>query len=203
MPEAYRQKFRGYRKSEGQSYMEFMKEKEGLLEKWCESKNVGEEIRTLKQLILMEEFLHCVPDHLRIYLNERKIESSYCMAEIADEYAITHKKGKIGCDLLGHAKTRLRSNPTNEMREKDNRYAYRERPNVQRENRPMICYRCGKPGHLTFQCQTGRRPEINKNPTSKPQGAIAGNPVEKRYCAFTIRGVVYCRNRKGYKINIL
>ena len=33
VPEAFRQKFRGYRKSEGQSYMEFMKEKEDLLEK--------------------------------------------------------------------------------------------------------------------------------------------------------------------------
>ena len=144
VPEAYRQKFRGYRKSEGHSYIEFMKEKEGLLEKWCESKNVGEEIRTLKQLILME-FLHYVPDDLRIYLNERKIELGDCMAEIADEYAITHKKGKIGCDLLGHARIRLRSNPTNEMREKDNRYAYGERPNVRRENRPMVCYHCGKP----------------------------------------------------------
>ena len=60
-----------------------------------------------------------------------------------------------------------------------------------------------KPGHLTFQCQTGRDPKINKNPMSKSQGAIAGNPAEKRYCAFTSRGVVYCRNRKGYKINIL
>ena len=49
----------------------------------------------------------------------------------------------------------------------------------------------------------GRGPETNKNPTSKPQGAIAGNPVEKRYRTFTSRGVVYCRNRKGYKINIL
>ena len=107
-----------------------MKEKEGLLEKWCKSKNVGEEIRTLKQLILMEEFLHCVPDDLRIYQNERKIESGYCMAEIADEYAITHKKRKIGCDLLGHARIRLRPNPTNEMREKDICYVYRERPNV-------------------------------------------------------------------------
>ena len=127
----------------------------------------------------------------------------YCMAEIADEYAIAHKKGKIECDLLGHTRIRLRPNPTNEMREKDNRYAYGERPNVRRENRPMVCYRCGKPGHLTFQCQMGRGPEINKNSTSKPERDTVGNPVEKRYRTFTSRGVGYCKNRKGYKINIL
>ena len=43
VPEAYRQRFRGHKKGEGQSYLKFIKNKEGQFDRWYSSKNVGEE----------------------------------------------------------------------------------------------------------------------------------------------------------------
>ena len=54
VPEAYRQRFRSHKRGEGQSYPEFIRDKEGQFDKWCSSKNVGKKYGKLKQLILME-----------------------------------------------------------------------------------------------------------------------------------------------------
>ena len=87
VPEAYRQRIRTQRKKENQSYVEFLREKEDALEKWCDS----ERIET--QLILTEEFLNCVLE-VRVHLNERKTDVSYEMAALADVYILTHRKTK-------------------------------------------------------------------------------------------------------------
>ena len=56
VPEAYRQRFRTQRKTENQSYVEFLREKENALEKWCDSKRIDGDVEKLRQLILAEEF---------------------------------------------------------------------------------------------------------------------------------------------------
>ena len=55
VPEAYRQKFRDLRKIQGQTYMDFAKQKERLFEEWCKSKDVSE-FDSLRELLLLEEF---------------------------------------------------------------------------------------------------------------------------------------------------
>ena len=94
VPEAYRQKFRNQRKSENQSFMELVKEKERLMNKWYAAKMIGEDVEKLKQLILIEEISNWVPEEMRIYLNERKINSGSELAMLADEYVITRKRNK-------------------------------------------------------------------------------------------------------------
>ena len=94
VPEAYRQRFRTQRKEENQSYVEFQREKENALEKWCDSKRIDGDVEKLRQLILTEEFLNCEPEKVRVHLSERKIDVSYEMAALADEYTLTHGKTK-------------------------------------------------------------------------------------------------------------
>ena len=72
VPEAYRQKFRTQRKTENQSYVEFLREKENALDKWCDSKRIDGDVEKLRQLILAEEFLNCVPEEVRVHLSERR-----------------------------------------------------------------------------------------------------------------------------------
>ena len=55
VPEAYRQKFRDLRKIQGQTYMDFAKQKKRLFEEWCKSKEVSE-FDSLRELLLLEEF---------------------------------------------------------------------------------------------------------------------------------------------------
>ena len=66
IPEIYRQRFRTQRKTENQSYVEFLREKENVLEKWCDSKRIDGDVEKLRQLILAEEFLNCVQEEVRV-----------------------------------------------------------------------------------------------------------------------------------------
>uniref|UniRef100_UPI00358F8B9D capping protein inhibiting regulator of actin dynamics-like n=1 Tax=Myxine glutinosa TaxID=7769 RepID=UPI00358F8B9D len=56
VPEAYRQKFRNARKRESETHVEFARVKENMFDRWCESKGVGKDFETLRDLILVEEF---------------------------------------------------------------------------------------------------------------------------------------------------
>ena len=59
VPEACRQKFRGTVKGDNQTHVEFARQKETLFDRWCTSKEIGENFENLRQLILVEEFNNC------------------------------------------------------------------------------------------------------------------------------------------------
>ena len=65
---------------------EFAREKENLLNRWCHSKEVGQDFKQLKQMILLEEL-----KDIRSHLDEQKIEELEKAAIMADDYALTHK----------------------------------------------------------------------------------------------------------------
>ena len=52
VPEAYRQKFRAYKKYESQTYVEFAREKEDFFDKWLTSKKVEKNFDKLRQLLI-------------------------------------------------------------------------------------------------------------------------------------------------------
>ena len=49
VPEAYRQKFRNYFKYYRKTHIEFAREKENLFNRWCHSKEVGQDFEKLKK----------------------------------------------------------------------------------------------------------------------------------------------------------
>lgn len=69
VPEAYRQKFRRFRKYDNQTYVEFAGEKEALFERWCASQGVNDFV-LLKSLMIMDDFKNCLPERVATYLNE-------------------------------------------------------------------------------------------------------------------------------------
>ncbi|KAJ8027781.1 hypothetical protein HOLleu_29832 [Holothuria leucospilota] len=95
VPEAYRQKFRKYRKADTQTYVEFAYQKERHFDRWCASKKVST-FDTLRQLMLVEEFKRCVNDDIKTHLEENKADNLKEVANLADQYALTHKFGKVG-----------------------------------------------------------------------------------------------------------
>ena len=91
VPEAYRQKFRGYKKFDNQTYVEFAREKETLFDRWCDSKEIKDDYKNLRELMLIEEFKRCIPVELKTYIDEQKASELHDAAILADEYALTHK----------------------------------------------------------------------------------------------------------------
>jgi hypothetical protein len=91
VPEAYRQKFRSLRKTEGVTYVEFARLKEDTYNKWCISVNV-DNYGGLRELMLVEEFKRCLPSEVKTFMDERKVTSLHDAAVLADDYSLTHKQ---------------------------------------------------------------------------------------------------------------
>ncbi len=90
VPEAYRQRFRNHQKKSCQTFVEFAREKGVLFDKWCISSKVTD-FKTLRELILSEEFNNCAPERVVVYLNEQKVSTLSQASVSADEFALTHK----------------------------------------------------------------------------------------------------------------
>ena len=192
VPEAYRQKFRTQRKTENQSYVEFLREKENALDKWCDSKRIDGDAEKLRQLILAEEFLNCVPEEVRVHLSERKTDVTYEMAALADEYILTHRKTKE--KPYTGSKVKFKA----ELRPKEG-----NRRTFQSSSRTVVCYKCGKAGHIAIRCQLGKGPERNQTQPRKPQGAVTTARVDKSYRPWTKKGMIRGPHGGPVEVSIL
>ena len=90
VPEAYRQKFRRYKKLDNHTFSEFGREKEALFDRWCHASKVTD-FEQLRELILLEEFKNCLSDRLATYINEQKALTLAAATVLADEYVLTHR----------------------------------------------------------------------------------------------------------------
>ena len=195
-PEAYRQKFRTQRKTENQSYVEFLREKENALDKWCDSKRIDGDAEKLRQLILAEEFLNCVPEEVRVHLSERKTDVTYEMAALADEYILTHRKTKEKTFTGNRVRFKAELSPEGGPKEENRR-------TFQSSSRTVVCYKCGKAGHIAIRCQLGKGPERNQTQPRKPQGAVTTARVDKSYRPWTKRGVIRSPHGGPVEVSIL
>ena len=160
VPEAYRQKFRNVRKQEGQTFVEFAREKEILFDRWYISKKV-DSFDQLKQLMLLEEFKRCVPGDIRSHLAERDISDLQMASKIADNYALTHK-GSFNKDVTHNVGFKKRSNQLDEMCPQDDTNATKHHSDQNskavsgKDDRSAAakktCTYCKKIGHLKSEC---------------------------------------------------
>ena len=136
----------------------------------------------LRQLILAEEFLNCVPEEVRVHLSERKTDVNYEMAALADEYILTHRKTKEKRYMGSRVKFKAELSPEGRPKEENRR-------TFQRSSRKVVCYKCGKAGHIAIRCQLGKGPERKRTQPRKPQGAVTTARVDKSYRPWTKKGI--------------
>ncbi|KAL2096412.1 hypothetical protein ACEWY4_008560 [Coilia grayii] len=106
VPEAYRQKFRNLKKPDQQTFVEFAREKECLFDRWCTAQKADSR-EQIKQLVLLEDFMNCLPEPVAVYLNEQEVKHLDEAAVLADKYVLMHAEVAIrtgyGIHLgLGH-----------------------------------------------------------------------------------------------------
>ena len=102
VPEAYRQKFCSSIKREGQTYVEFARDKETLFNRWCTSKEIDLDFEKLRQLLLIEEFKKCLPGEVKTYIDEKKVETSSQAGVLADGYIIINTQKYWSEDTVAH-----------------------------------------------------------------------------------------------------
>ncbi|TKS65190.1 Retrovirus-related Pol polyprotein [Collichthys lucidus] len=91
VPEAYRQRFRSWRKTGKQTHVEFARDLVTHFNRWCSSSGV-KTFDKLCDLIALEQFKQSVPDYIATYINEHKVTCPNEAAVLADEYVLTHKR---------------------------------------------------------------------------------------------------------------
>ena len=156
VPEAYRQKFRNYLKYDSKTHVEFAREK-NLFNRWCHSKEIGQDFKKLKQMVLLEEFKDKVRPDIRSHLDEQKVEELEKAAVMADDFALTHKMSSKSGNPQ-QKRYHGSSNRENVSRNMDDR----KRQGKSSENvglvskveplKPISCGHCGKPGHIITNC---------------------------------------------------
>ena len=132
------------------------------------TKRIDGDVEKLRQLILAEEFLNCVSEEVRVHLSERKTDVSYEMAALANEYTLTHRKTKEKF-FVGSQGSRMKFKAECSPEEK---HKEENRRTFQSSSRTVVCYKCGKAGHVAIRCQLGKGPENNRIQSRKPQGAV-------------------------------
>ncbi|KAK0131140.1 hypothetical protein N1851_034164 [Merluccius polli] len=91
VPEAYRQRFRAYRKFHDKTFVEFASEKETLFYRWLKATEVSD-FESVCELVLMEEFKNSLSERVVTYLNEQKPVKLADAAVLVDEFVLTHKQ---------------------------------------------------------------------------------------------------------------
>ncbi|KAI2644687.1 Transposon Tf2-9 polyprotein [Labeo rohita] len=193
VPEAYRQKFRTHSKTVNQTYVEFVREKRVLFEKWCLSSKITT-LEDLQELILLEDFKNCIPAKIVVHLNEQKVTSSASAAVLADEFVLTHKNVfsahtsakppllNVESSVVPH----VVHSSKNEMPSKGGR-------KFANSGERRVCFFCLDPNHMISDCKAWKQ----KRAASKPKNVAlvqsfcnASSRSEESYQPFLFEGTV-------------
>ncbi len=182
VPEAYRQKFRGHVKTVKQTYVEFVREKRVLFEKWCLSSRITS-LEEIQKLILLEEFKNCVPANIVVYLNEQKVTSLANAAVLADKFVDTRmsffrvrlskcRRGmrRIRYSVL-HVRLKVKQRKSNGGADK------------------RVCFFCLDPNHLIADCRAWKQTSgasKTKN-VALVESVYSNTDKEETYQPFCIR----------------
>ena len=156
VPEAYRQRFRNAKKQDKQCFVEFSREKEILFDRWCNSCSVGSDFAKLRQVMLLEDFKSCVPDDVKIHLEEQQVKELHQAARLADDYVLTHKKN-FAKGSFDPSRRRVRNSPPRSYKSVDTEKPDGENSGTSAKrdssNKPTVtCSFCKKSGHIKSNC---------------------------------------------------
>ena len=194
VPEAYRQKFRNYKKFDYQTYVEFSRNQEDHFDQWLRSKNINN-FDNLRDLILIEQFKNCLYSELKTHIDEKEVKSLNEAAVLADSYTLTHKRYTKS---LGHNDFRKNDKAYQPQHLATQNHSTKSTSQIQSEShfQPDInknqniggktsqidtskkktgstsCAYCKKPGHHISQC---RKKAWNE---SHPLGFISENKTD-------------------------
>ena len=189
VPEAYRQKFRNYKKENEQTHVEFARTKEQLFDRWCSSKKIGSNHEKLRQLMLVEEFKRCINSDIKSFLDEKQVETLEAAARLADDYALTHRISFINKSnpsrrpFFPHSGSK--HSPSNPPGSHSQTITPKPKPSGEnKDQNPLsqpICNYCKRTGHIISEClhlkrkkekQEGLKPTGLTSLRSKPQSCV-------------------------------
>ncbi len=169
VPEAYRQKFRGLKRQDNQTHVEYVRDKERLFDKWCHSRSVTD-YTGLRNLVLLEDLKDNLNKQIQTHIDDLDVTDVHEAARRADDYAVTHKLHAT--QSTGYAQKGQPYKPNNGSyksqgtkankgpREQAGNGGHNPNPKGQRPLGPWnnaYCTHHGTCGHSTDQCSVLRK----------------------------------------------
>ena len=161
--ESHRRRFRQDRKRPEESYRNWGDRLRDHFRRWTKDQEM-----TLEELMIMDQFIHGVPEELGIWLRERKPKSMQEAMEMADDYTLARRGNKTmsrkpfsgaGGGLPNESRMEGRAThprpPVTQHRVSLPEEG-RSRTNMRGDKR---CFQCGRWGHLMYNCPNRRENE--------------------------------------------
>nr|XP_055071458.1 uncharacterized protein LOC129451930 [Misgurnus anguillicaudatus] len=150
VPEAYRQRFRNWRKGERQTHSEVVRELVSHFDRWCTASDV-DNFESLRDLIILEQFKNIVPDYIATYINEKKPNDAVEAAVLADDYILTHKTAYRDDRSVRHYSNFAENRVASRKFEPTFSSKF-ERNGRGKPDRDLVCNYCFNNGHWKNKC---------------------------------------------------
>ena len=149
--EDYRKKFHSGTQTSMETASQYLERLEHFFENWIRLSKIEESFEGLRELILVEKFLHSCPRELALFIRERFPSNMKRLLELAKIFISA--RAAVGGSVKPHQPNRD-TDPRSNSQPKPNRP--NTGPNWNQHPGRGLCYLCQKPGHRAAACPTGR-----------------------------------------------
>ena len=197
----YRFRFRTSEKKPEEDFVQWGNRTRRYLNRWMEVAGVAGDAEKILEQIVIERLLDAVSPELRAWLKEQKPATAEELANLANLHVQARKgplvAGKYASFGRGQGfKQRKQMNVKRDVlppeSKPDSRKQNTVSPNAKNTRPEVTCFKCGKKGHMSFNCGRTRNPTsqgyllcmtpLNSENTEFPpcnvKGRIAGKPAE-------------------------
>ena len=172
VPEAYRSRFRNWRKGEQQTHTELVRELSSFFNRWLAAENI-KTFEQLSELMVLEQFKNIVPERVATYISEQKPKTAAGAATLADEFALIHKRRQNE-----YGQNYDDNRPTRYQRGMGGSPVFRRDQPARNRNSQNQCHNCFGFDHWKNECpKLLRDGKNNQNRPSAPKPVMCAAPV--------------------------
>ena len=173
--EDYRKKFHSGTQTSMETASQYLARLEHFFDNWIRLSRIEESFEELRELILVEKFLHSCPRELALFIRERSPRDKKQLLELAKVF--TSARAAVG----GSNKTQ-QSNRDAEVRPNNQPLSNRSNneSHWNQDTGKGLCYLCRQPGHRAISCPTGRprRYDDKMRPPMQGHAACLMNEID-------------------------
>ena len=149
--EDYRKKFHSGTQTSMETAAQYLARLEFFFDNWIRLSKIEESFEGLRELILVEKYLHSCPRELALFIRERSPSDMRHLLELAKIF--TSARAAVGGSVKPHQPNRD-TDPSSNSQPIPNRP--NTGPNWNQHPGRGLCYLCQKPGHRMAACPTGK-----------------------------------------------
>lgn len=171
VPEAYRQRFRTWKKADKQTHLEYARDLTSHFTRWCSALKV-DNFDDLCNLMVLEQFKNSIPESIAQHISDQKVRNVTDAAALADDFVLTHKRS------FGQVRTGSAASVGGRVDPSTVHYSAQPgKPEFIRYS-DKVCTYCHKKGHLRADCYS-LKAKTKQGPVGRPNGVCLAVSIGK------------------------